>query len=295
MVGIVIIFFSLLFAGSPLPGKDLVAVFWGQNSAGTQTALRDYCTKDVDIIVLQYLYQFGMAQDLKLNFTTSTDLEAVGDDITYCQSLGKQVLLSLGGPGENYGFAGEGNGSDALGVAHNLYSKFGGGPGLHPFGDALIDGYDINFRTGKLVGYAQFVNELLAGNPDLVISVTPNCKFPDPIEPVLEAAPFDYAFVQFFNDACEPGPNFNFDDWDKFTGSLSKNKDIKIFLGLPAGPTAADTGYQEPDALREVIDAAQRTGGSFGGVALYDASEAFTNVAGGTNYAQLAKSILTSQ
>ena len=64
--------------------------------------------------------------------------------ISVCQSLGKKVLLSLGGSIAVSAFASD---SQASEFATTLWDLFGAGtgvdPGLRPFGSVIIDGFDV--------------------------------------------------------------------------------------------------------------------------------------------------------
>jgi len=77
-----------------------------------------------------------------------SDSCALGDgreDIQTCQSLGKIVLLSLGGAVGTYGFK---NANQAETFATTLWNMFAEGYGsLRPFGDALVDGFDLGMRS----------------------------------------------------------------------------------------------------------------------------------------------------
>ena len=65
---------------------------------------------------------------------------------------------------------------------------------------------------------------------------------------------FNYLFVQFYNNDCNPGNQDSFknalDRWLK----LAKNKNLDILIGLPAAEGAAPTppnlkGYRTPKEL----------------------------------------------
>lgn len=64
--------------------------------------------------------------------------------ITKCQGMGKKVLLSLGGGISDVALPDDEN---AKKVAKQLWNLFGAGksenPGLRPFGNVTLDGFDI--------------------------------------------------------------------------------------------------------------------------------------------------------
>jgi chitinase len=63
------------------------------------------------------------------------------DDIETCQSLGKIVMLSLGGSVGTYGFS---SAAQAETFATTLWDMFAEGWGsTRPFGWSLVDGFDL--------------------------------------------------------------------------------------------------------------------------------------------------------
>jgi chitinase len=73
-------------------------------------------------------------------------------DIKSCQKKGKSVLMSLGGAAGSYGFA---NDKDAKAFADTLWNTFGGGDSkTRPFGDAVLDGFDLDIEGGGPLGYS---------------------------------------------------------------------------------------------------------------------------------------------
>lgn len=73
-------------------------------------------------------------------------------NIKTCQKKGKTILLPLGGAAGAYGFA---NDKDAVAFADTLWATFGGGKSeSRPFGDAVVDGFDLDIEGGGSTGYA---------------------------------------------------------------------------------------------------------------------------------------------
>jgi chitinase len=62
------------------------------------------------------------------------------------------------------------------------------------------------------------------------------------------------------------------DNWAK---TLSPNKHIKIYIGAPASATAAGSGYLDVAGLANVIQQTRSQYSSFGGVMLWDVSQAY--------------------
>lgn len=63
---------------------------------------------------------------------------------------------------------------------------------------------------------------------------------------------------------------------DRWAKTRSPNSNIKVYIGAPAGPKAAGSGYVDADALIRVAKSAQSQYSSFGGVMLWDADTAYS-------------------
>jgi chitinase len=64
----------------------------------------------------------------------------------------------------------------------------------------------------------------------------------------------------------------NRDHWAK---TISPNQDVTVYIGAPADPLAATTGYVEVDTLASYALQTSEEFSSFGGVMLWDASYAY--------------------
>lgn len=62
------------------------------------------------------------------------------------------------------------------------------------------------------------------------------------------------------------------DTWAKNT---AVNKNVKIYIGAPASPSAAGSGYVDPTTLANIALQTRSQFSSFGGIMLWDASQAF--------------------
>lgn len=119
------------------------------------------------------------------------------------------------------------------------------------------------------------------------LTAAPQCPYPDAAgDPMLNGTvAMDAVFVQFYNNYCglqsfEPGAptqtNFNFATWDNWAKTVSLNAGVKVLLGVPAGRTAAGSGYEDPQTLGPILDYCKQFS-SFGGVMMWDASQAEAN------------------
>ncbi|KZT23268.1 glycoside hydrolase family 18 protein [Neolentinus lepideus HHB14362 ss-1] len=284
---------SLLF-GIAVGSVNAFDIYWGQDSAGNQQHLAYYCADDtIDTIPLAFLYIFeGPGGEPEIDFGnndgtfSSTDLakcQIMTPDIKACQPKGKIVTLSLGGATGKVGFSSD---SQAQILADKVWNLFlGGSSSIRPFGDAILDGVDLDIESGTSAHYAAFVNRirLHASGADKTYYITaaPQCPYPDAyIGGTLNAAPFDAVYMQFYNNDCglNHPSNYNFGTWNHNPQiTRSANKDIKVYIGAAGSSNAAGDGYVDSAELKNYAIKAQNTYSSFGGVMLWDVSEAYAN------------------
>ncbi|OBZ66266.1 Chitinase 2 [Grifola frondosa] len=154
--------------------KDNLAVYWGQDSAGNQKSLSFYCADDtIDVFPLAFLYIFrgtggepvidlanicNQWDDPVFPGTALANCSFLASDIKECQSKGKLVTLSLGGATGEIGFSSD---SQAQSFADQIWNLFlGGSSTIRPFGDAVLDGLDLDIESGTPAHYAAFVNRI---------------------------------------------------------------------------------------------------------------------------------------
>lgn len=213
--------------------------------------------------------------------------------IKTCQSLGKTILLSIGGT--TYSEGGFNTDAAAAESAKLIWQTFGpvsSNTSVHrPFGDAVIDGFDFDFES-EVKNMPTFANELrsyFAHDPykKYYLTAAPQCSYPDAADgPMLDGTVhFDAIWVQFYNNDCglqsyalgrSGQNNFNFDTWDNWAHTTSLNKNVKVFVGVPGSGTAAESGYEPVSNLEPIIEYVQGFK-SFGGVMIWDASQAKAN------------------
>lgn len=279
--------------------NDNVVLYWGQNSAGTQKSLGSYCqSTDADMYVISFLTDFpktGMNIVGCNDFFPGTNIlncPNLAGDIKTCQGLGKKVLISLGGAVGTYGFTSD---SQAEDYADTLWNLFGGGTSsTRPFGDAVIDGFDLDIENNNNVGYAALTNKLrqnFAGG-NYYITGAPQCVYPDAsLGDALEHGYFDFVFVQFYNNPCGVDKaGFNWNTWRDYAAS-SRNPNVKIYLGIPGSSSAAGSGYTLPGGIETIVSKIKGDS-CFGGIMMWDASQAFSNMIQGTSYCAAMKNAL---
>lgn len=279
---------------------NLIAVYWGQESHKVkQRELSYYCeSNSVDIIILAFISTFGdgygrkdtekdkfeinLSNYCNINENGHYKCEKVGEDIRKCQESGKKVLLSLGGEQlkeSTYGFKST---DEAKVFAKTLWNYFGEGKdnSIRPFGDSVIDGFDIDSENENQVGYLELIKELsnlssVEGSKKFYFSSAPQCNFPDKSNSeLIDGFELDYLFVQFYNNECViDSKSFNFNDWSDHLISLNFN--TKIFLGLPSSRTSTENGFiDDIDILTDKVNEVKEFK-NFGGLMFWDASKGF--------------------
>lgn len=214
-------------------------------------------------------------------------------DIKKCQGMGKTILLSIGGATYNEGgFSSE---AAAVAGAEMIWKTFGPVPSdkdvKRPFGDAVVDGFDFDFEAvvNNMPAFGNKLREYFAADTSkkYYLTAAPQCVFPDAAghEMLDGAVYFDAIFIQFYNNWCgvqnfvsgsETHNAFNFDTWDNWAHTSSKNKNVKVYIGVPANQGAAGSGYVPVSTLKNIINYVTRFS-SFGGIMMWDASQAYAN------------------
>ena len=205
----------------------------------------------------------------------------IATGIETCHAKGKRVLLSLGGASGSYGFVSD---DEARTFAKTAWDMFlGGTSAVRPFGNAILDGVDLDLEGGSATGYSAFVKSLRtimdasssSGARKFYIAAAPQCPFPDAyLGPAagkaLGDAPsaFDFLFVQFYNNFCAgTSPTAFSDAWTHWAGVGPK-----IFVGLPATTQAANAAsYVDRTALPTLLGGVKGNA-AFGGIMLWDVS-----------------------
>ncbi|KAJ2394928.1 Chitinase 2, partial [Coemansia sp. RSA 2603] len=295
-----------------------LVMYWGQNSHGTsnpgqnQLPLDEYCDKEAgDVLVLSFLSEFNadglhpptlnLASSCLTTFENSTLLHCptIGKAIQKCQRKGKAVILSLGGASGAYGFSDD---TQAERYADEIWDMFlGGNARNRPFDDAILDGIDLDIEGGSSVGYVRFVQRLrerFIESPGrrFYMTAAPQCPYPDFYSgPILDNAYLDMVFVQFYNNYCgiDKANWFNFEQWHEWATTISANKDVRVYLGVPGSPAAANSGYTPFDKLEELVNVTRSKFHTFGGMMVWDASQADNNVVtDGSTFVELTKRLL---
>ncbi|KAK6155616.1 hypothetical protein DH2020_009864 [Rehmannia glutinosa] len=253
-----------------------ISIYWGQN--GNEGTLAETCaTGRFSYVNIAFLIKFGGGQVPELNLAghcnPATDsCRVVSDGIRACQRRGIKVMLSIGGGVGNYSLTSR---EDARAVSVYLWNNFlGGRSAARPLGDAVLDGVDFDIELGSSLYYDDLVRFLKSyGRRGRKVYITgaPQCPFPDRLMgAALNTSLFDYVWIQFYNNPpCQYTPG-NTDDlknsWIRWTSTVNAGK---IFLGLPAAPQAAGSGFIPAEVLTTEILPVIRRSRKYGGVMLW--------------------------
>ncbi|KAI9462565.1 glycoside hydrolase family 18 protein [Boletus coccyginus] len=283
------------------------------NMAAWQQPIGFYCDDGtIDTLPVAFLTEFYSTGDLPtidLANTCSTvddplfpgtnlpNCTFLAAGIETCQKAGKIVTLSIGGATGGVGFTSDSEGQAYAQVIWDIF--LGGNSTTRPFGTAVLDGIDMDIEGGSQTGYTAFLTALRTlmtngGNKRYYITAAPQCPFPDAyIGTTLNEFGFDAVYVQFYNNYCELSNYGNSNDWDfgmwdNWAKTVSPNPDVKVYIGALAS-TAAGSGYVSTSTLGTIVSQTRSRYSSFGGVMLWDASQAYAN----GRYDQAVKAALT--
>ncbi|EIW57149.1 glycoside hydrolase [Trametes versicolor FP-101664 SS1] len=288
--------------------SDNLAVYWGQNSYGAthlsdtanwQQQIGFYCQDDsIDAIPIAFLNVFSdtggypsinianicnVDDDGVFTGTSLAKCSFLASQIEFCQSRGKIVTLSLGGA---TGAASFSSAAQAQAFGDTIWNLFlGGTSNIRPFGDAVLDGIDLDIEGGSTVYFDSFINRIRAlasgASKQYYVTAAPQCPYPDAyLGTVLNAVAFDAVYVQFYNNWCglQNYDNiwaWDFASWDTWAKTVAVNSNMKVYIGAPASSTAAGAGYVDAATLANIALETRSQYSSFGGVMLWDASQAY--------------------
>ncbi|TKY58884.1 hydrolase [Spatholobus suberectus] len=266
----------LLFLVLNLPHtthSDDIAIYWGSNDG--EGNLTETCATGLySFVNIAFLAHFGNGQAPQVFLGKHCNLAGgncslVGRDIRNCQKQGIKVMLSIGGPSMSYSLA---SSEDAKNVSDYLWHNFlGGNLSSRPLGDAILDGIDFGLGGSLSTQHWEDLARYLKSHKNVYLSGAPQCLFPDgTLGKALETGLFDYVWIQFYNNPlcqCNEGNVYDLlKAWKQWTTSLKAGT---IFLGLPASPTAAVSGYVPPDLLISQILGTVRMSSNYGGMMLW--------------------------
>lgn len=274
----ILFFFVLVLALIETSHAGDIAIYWGQN--GDEGTLSDTCaTGRYKYVNIGFLNTFGNGATPGLNLAGHCDAASNGctslsGEIISCQNQGIKVMLSLGGGSGSYSLASQ---EDAQSVADYLWNNFlSGTSSSRPLGDAVLDGIDFDIEAGSGQYWDDLARSLSAYSSQgrkVYLTAAPQCPFPDArLGTAINTGLFDYVWIQFYNNPqaqCQyasGNTNDILNSWNQWTSSINAGS---IYLGLPASPEAAGSGYIPPDVLTSQILPTVKSSANYGGVMLW--------------------------
>lgn len=257
-----------------------IATYWGQKT-GEGTLAAACATGNYQLINIGFLNVFGNGQTPQLNLaghcnpSSPGSCSSIGNDIAGCRSQSIKILLSLGGAIGSYSLS---SAADAQQVADYLWNNFlGGTSNSRPFGNAVLDGIDFDIEAGS----GQFWDVLakaLQGHTTpqrkVYLSAAPQCPFPDAhLSDAINTGVFDYVWVQFYNNPPCQYANGNANQLLSSWNTWASVNAGQVFLGIPAAPAAAGSGYISPDQLKSQVLPTIKNSPKYGGVMLWSRFE----------------------
>lgn len=254
-----------------------IVVYWGQD--GREGTLTETCsTGRYSYVNIAFLNNFGNGQTPQPNLAGHCNpdvgtCKVLATHIRNCQNQGVKVLLSLGGGFGNYGLASR---AEAQSFADYLFNNFlSGQSAARPFGDAVLDGVDFDIEKGSSQYWddlARFLSGYSSRGRKVYLSAAPQCPFPDQLlGAALNTGLFDFVWVQFYNNpraACQYS-NGNTNDllgsWNRWSNIPAK----MVFMGLPASPQAARSGFIPAGVLTGQVLPVIKRSPKYGGVMLW--------------------------
>ncbi|KAL6840096.1 hypothetical protein ACP4OV_029906 [Aristida adscensionis] len=256
-----------------------IAIYWGQN--GNEGTLAQTCaTGNYKYVNVAFLTTFGKGQTPVLNLAGHCNPAANGctglsADIVDCQRRGIKVLLSIGGGVGSYGLDST---ADARNVAKYLWNNYlGGKSASRPLGDAVLDGVDFDIEMGGSLHWddlAGFLKDYSRYGKPVYLGAAPQCPYPDAslgpgMRTALGTGKFDYVWVQFYNNPpCQysAGGVGNLASAWKQWASIPAGR---VFLGLPAAPQAAGSGFVPASNLTSEVLPVVKGSPKYGGIMLW--------------------------
>ncbi|XP_022995220.1 acidic endochitinase-like [Cucurbita maxima] len=275
MAALLVIFLlaASIFRSSHAAG---IAIYWGQN--GNEGSLASTCaTGNYQFVNIAFLSSFGSGRAPVLNLAGHCNPNNGGctflsSQIKACQRRGIKVLLSIGGGAGSYSLS---SADDASQVANFIWNNFlGGRSRSRPFGDAILDGVDFDIESGS-GKFWDVLARRLKGFSRVLLAAAPQCPIPDAhLDAAIKTSLFNFVWVQFYNN---PSCMFANGNANNLLNSWNRWKTFpvgKLFMGLPAAPSAAPSGGFIPaNVLISRVLPRIKTSPKYGGVMLW--SKAF--------------------
>ena len=294
--------------------------YWGQNrgvrvigdEAKQEPTLAQICDlPQFSVVVLSFMMEhFSVKGDPGLDFSkwcgaekntysgysltgagsTMLNCPQIGTWITYCQSLGKTVLLGIR---PQAALKSESQGEASADKVWNIF--LGGSSSVKPFGAGVkLDGVDFLVRNNDNVGYSSMIrilrqNMIGDSSKSYYMSVSPTCDYVIEssflMQPVIVARKTDLDWINVFflaSSSCTWTKNRagfwnNFDMW----ASQAASWNLKMFMttvgvgydGFEAYVDGMNGDFIYPFEMQtQNVMGTMKTKPAFGGITLFDSS-----------------------
>jgi chitinase len=238
----------------------------------------------------------------KVKFPDLLNCSDIGKDIKTCQGKGKKVMLTLGGP--NATFESPHQAGD---FARIMWQMFLGGSNVslvRPFGDAILDGIELDIQDYRLNGYDVFVRSLRyiidhnQNKTKYYISAKVSCadNSTELISHLLSQRSLHFITLHLYCSPCHyAGPPYdsNFTYIWSYWENIVNNLQIQIFLSLIA-ESIDDCQCIDRDNTAHLLKLVSKTA-SFGGVMIWDSSCDSSNCVNGITYSQYISKVLNDK
>ncbi|CAD0110567.1 unnamed protein product, partial [Aureobasidium uvarum] len=287
-------------------GNSALAVYYGKAQYNSNPSLWDLCSiDDIDMIVMGFIRNFNgynkqptfdissckTPYQPAANFTGIT-CPTLAANITRCQSLGKKVMISLGGSSSDLDLA---NATDAQQAATTLWNVFGAGtdtPNIRPFGNVTLDGFD----------FATLQSLFKTATPDRYISASPLCVN-NTVMPYDFYKNANFIWPRFYNaNACKAGGkgyNNSVTAWSKFLVGVDSNigpRYPRFYIGALGFENYNNGGgFVAPDYFGDLVEYTKDRVGKerFGGVSVWEGTDALlSQTTDGVNILNVTKEAL---
>ncbi|CCE63748.1 hypothetical protein TPHA_0F02680 [Tetrapisispora phaffii CBS 4417] len=233
----------VLASGVDIDSKTNIASYFTYEFGGTD--LLSYCeNNDANILAISLPLKFNnLYADFSKDKKYKVDYKQLTSGIVSCQSLGKQVLLTLSVNSQEYGFKDD---SEAEIFAQNLWDTFGEGSAKHnsnnPFENISLDGFNFNVTDVSSnednEGYSALISKLRSlftlGKKDYFISATTYYSNAEQYitNDLLTNSDIDFIFL---HDSVGQDTNkklINWQAWVNYSQTISPNPEVKLYVGL---------------------------------------------------------------
>ena len=321
--------------------SDLNIVYYAQTDQTNAVPLSQICQdSNIDVVILAFVTSFfGPGGYPIVNFgpkcwASNTNQSAAGAtglldcvsdgfaaQVSGCQSLGKKVMLSLGGAISDTEIPSD---TAAQELANTLWNLFLGGTSntttsaLRPFGpDIILDGIDIDNESPSNAAHIPALATALrtlystsSNTKQYYLSAAPECPLPSLSIPIPSLLPhLDFISVQFYNNpSCNLDSGSSFlDSLTSWSQALAQTHDFvdvgngvsdgpRLLVGVPAF-TAGGSGFVDVAGFRSVLGEVKGLGlGNVAGVTFWDGAyeeeSGSGGGGGGETYASAVKEVL---